>query len=410
MKNKDVSLILAAQGLRAASYGFTSVLLGALLGRQGRSETEVGILLTAIVAGNALTSLVVGRYGDRIGRRRLYAVLFVGLAASGLVFGLIDRFGALILVALAGTMSTEVVESGPFTSLEQAMLPALDERPGRRRIFGTYNAVATLAGSAGALAAGAPAILRQLFPATPQDRLFFLVLVPAGLVGAILALSLSDLAEVGRNPGRGGALQRSRKNVLRLSGLFALDSFAGGFVIQTFIAYWFVRRFGTSSEALGIVFFFVGLLQSGSFLVATRLAERIGILKTMVTSHLASNLLLALIPLAPVPSVAIALLLGRFALSQMDVPTRQAYVMALVDPEERTTASAYTNSARYLVRPLGPVLAGMAQQVTLGLPFFIGGGLKAVYDLTIWAWFRKVPLAESSVEEQTQAHDEHPNG
>lgn len=410
MKNKDVSLILAAQGLRAASYGFTSVLLGALLGRQGRSETEVGILLTAIVAGNALTSLVVGRYGDRIGRRRLYAVLFVGLAASGLVFGLIDRFGALILVALAGTMSTEVVESGPFTSLEQAMLPALDERPGRRRIFGTYNAVATLAGSAGALAAGAPAILRQLFPATPQDRLFFLVLVPAGLVGAILALSLSDLAEVGRNPGRGGALQRSRKNVLRLSGLFALDSFAGGFVIQTFIAYWFVRRFGTSSEALGIVFFFVGLLQSGSFLVATRLAERIGILKTMVTSHLASNLLLALIPLAPVPPVAIALLLGRFALSQMDVPTRQAYVMALVDPEERTTASAYTNSARYLVRPLGPVLAGMAQQVTLGLPFFIGGGLKAVYDLTIWAWFRKVPLAESSVEEQTQAHDEHPNG
>ena len=204
-----------------------------------------------------------------------------------------------------------------------------------------------------------------------------------------------------KRPGLGLPLQRSRTNVLRLCGLFAIDSFAGGFVVQSFIAYWFRVKFGVSVEVLGLVFFVVGLLQAGSFLVATRLAERIGLLNTMVFTHLPSNLLLAAIPLAPSFPVAMVLLFGRFALSQMDVPTRQAYIAALVDEEERTAAAAYTNSARYLTRPIGPALAGVAQQVTLGLPFFIGGGVKAAYDIAIWSWFRRVPIGseEGQLEE-----------
>jgi MFS family permease len=169
--------------------------------------------------------------------------------------------------------------------------------------------------------------------------------------------------------------------------------------VQAFIAYWFRLKFDVSVEVLGLVFFTVGLLQAGSFLVATRLADRIGLLNTMVFTHLPSNVLLMAIPLAPSFPIAMLLLFGRFALSQMDVPTRQAYIAALVDEDERTAAAAYTNTARYLTRPIGPVLAGALQQVALGLPFFIGGGVKAAYDIAIWSWFRRVPIG---TEEEAQ--------
>jgi MFS family permease len=393
----DANKILAAQGLRAAAYGFGSILLGASLEAQGWSPGRVGLLLAAIVAGNALTSFAVGRYADRLGRRRCYALLFVALALSGCVFGLIESLWPLVLVAMTGTLSTEVVESGPFTSLEQAMLPAVVERSRRARIFGTYNAVATVAGSLGALAAGGPELMARVWPGVAPDQRFFLVFVPVGLAGTALAGSLGEGAEAGTEASRsmeGTALRRSRANVARLCGLFAMDSFAGGFVIQSLIAYWLARRFGVSLQVLGMVFFGAGLLQTGSFLVATRLAERIGLLPTMVLTHLPSNLLLAAIPLAPTAPVAVALLLGRFSLSQMDVPTRQAYVVALVDPQERTAAAAYTNTARYAVRPFGTLFAGVVQQLALGLPFVIGGGIKALYDLLIWRWFRTVPLAD----------------
>jgi MFS family permease len=407
--SSDVARILSAQGLRAAAYGFTSVLLGASLEAQGWSGTQVGGLLTAIVAGTAFTTYTVGRYADRLGRRRAYALLFLGLAASGAAFGLTDSLWLLIAVALTGTLSPEIVESGPFTTLEQAMLPAVIDKARRTTIFGTYNTIATLAGSFGALAAGGPEVLRRTWPGVPAGQRFFLLLVPVGLAGAALAWSLSERSETGRRREKEGSmLQRSRHSVVRLSALFALDSFAGGFVIQSFIAYWFARRFDASLELLGVVFFGVGLFQSLSFMLATRLAERIGLLNTMVFTHLPSNILLAAIPLAPSLPVAVALLLGRFGLSQMDVPTRQAYVVALVDPEERTAAAAYTNSARYAVRPLGPLLAGFSQQLALGVPFVIGGGVKAIYDLVLWRWFKTVPLGpevQSVSEEGERAQD-----
>ena len=220
------------------------------------------------------------------------------------------------------------------------------------------------------------------------------MLVPVAVAGWAIGRSLSAAVEpVGVDAGR-GRLVRSRSTVSRLASLFALDSFGGGFTVSAFVAYWLTARFDASPAVIGATFFAIGLLQTVSFLVAPRLADRFGLLPTMVFTHLPSNLLLAAVAFAPNLATAIVLLLARTVLSQMDVPTRQAYVMALVDPDERTPAAAYTNTARYVSRPFGPPLAALAQTVALGLPFVIGGGIKSVYDVTLWRWFRRVPLPE----------------
>jgi predicted MFS family arabinose efflux permease len=377
----DARRILAVQALRAFAYGLGSVLIGVSLARQGLSGFEVGLVLGALLAGVALASIAVARTGDRVGRRRWYAGLFVVLGIAGAAFALTDEVWLLVLAALTGTVSTEVVESGPFTSLEQAMLPGAAGGGDPTRLFGTYNTVATLAGSLGALAAGVTAFV----DVKPQRLLFVYVVV--ALAGAMLALRLSDDVETGRRTG--GAPLRSRGIVRRLSALFALDSFGGGFVTQAFIAYWFTETYGTSPEVLGVVFFTLGLLQTVSFQVAVRLAGRVGLLNTMVFTHLPSNALLALIPLAPTEAAAFALLLTRSLLSQMDVPTRQAYVVGVVDPDERTAAAAYTNTARYATRPLGPLAAAPIMQLSLGAPFVIAGALKSAYDLALYAAFRR---------------------
>jgi len=279
-----------------------------------------------------------------------------------------------------------VVESGPFTSLEQAMLPSAAEGHDPTRLFGTYNTIATLAGSLGALAA----ICTRAVDVEAQR---FLLLYPVAAVAAVfVAAGLSAAVEA--RPVQSSAprrpLERSRGIVTRLSGLFALDSFGGGFVTQAFLAYWFTEKWGTSTATLGVVFFTIGFLQAGSFQVATRLAGRIGLLNTMVFTHLPSNLLLALIPFAPSQAAAIALVFARFALSQMDVPTRQAYVAVVVAPEERVAAAAYTNTARYVVRPIGPLLSGPLLAVAVGAPFVIAGAVKCVYDIGMYALFRHV--------------------
>ena len=213
--------------------------------------------------------------------------------------------------------------------------------------------------------------------------------------GLLLATRLSRAVEaprVGPSPTAPRPLGPSRGNVYRLSALFALDSFGGGFVVQAFIAYVFTRRFDASPEILGTAFFAIGILQALSFQVASRLAGRIGLLRTMVFTHLPSNVLLALIAFAPNLETALALLFARFALSQMDVPARQAYVMALVTPDERTAAAGYTNAARYVSRPLAPVVAGAVAGVSLVSPFLIAGVVKSVYDLALYLMFRRVPL------------------
>jgi predicted MFS family arabinose efflux permease len=286
---------------------------------------------------------------------------------------------------LSGALSTEVVESGPFTTLERVMLARTDARqPQVVRGFGVYNATATLAGAAGALLGALPA----------DQRLVGGTLVAVGVIGALLAARLPERVEAPAAEGAGPrrALASSRRPVLRLAGLFAIDSLAGGFVVQAWIAYWLGVRHGAPTRVIGVVFAAVGLLQAASFLAAPAIANRVGLLATMVFSHLPSNLLLAAVPLAPNLPVAVGLLLARTCLSQMDVPTRQAYVMALVPPAEQTAAAAVTNTARYLTRPVGPALAGLLQPLGLALPFLVAGVVKSAYDLALWRLFRPVQL------------------
>lgn len=394
--SRDARLVLAAQALRAFGYGFAAVLLGVVLADRQLSGFEVGLVVTSVVAGTAIASVAVARYADGVGRRRCYIGLYLLLAATGVVFAFAQQLWALVGVALFGALSTEVVESGPFTSLEQAMLATELHGRARTRGFGIYNAVATAAGALGALAVGLPELARSQWSSAPGDQAWFLVLVPAALAGAGVAASLSSDVEAPRRaPGETRSrLTRSRRTVFRLSGLFALDSFGGGFVVQAFLAYWLSARYHASVATLGLVFFGVALIQTASFLVAPRLAERFGLLPTMVFTHLPSNVLLMLIPFAPSLPIAIGLLFGRTALSQMDVPTRQAYVMALVEPAERTPAAAYTNTARYLTRPLGAILAGAAQSIGLGAPLVIAGTIKSAYDIALWRWFSHVPIPD----------------
>ena len=384
----DARRILAVQALRAFAYGLGSILIGVTLARSGLSGGEVGAVLGALLAGAALGSFALARAGDRIGRRRWYVGLLVVMGLAGTVFALTDSMPLLVLAALTGTISTEVVESGPFTTLEQAMLPQAAGTHDPTSLFGTYNIVATLAGSLGALGAAAVSLL-DLDP--QQLMLVYPVVALAALVPALHITAAMEPARRRTGP-PGGSLRRSRGVVHRLAGLFALDSFGGGFVTQAFIAFWFVESFGTSTATLGVVFLGVGFLQAVSFRVAVRLAGRIGLLRTMVFTHLPSNVLLACIALAPTEAVAIALLLGRVALSQMDVPTRQAFVVAVVHPDERTAAAGTTNGARYVTRPFGALLSGPLLQLSLGAPFVVAGALKSVYDLGLYAAFRRVRL------------------
>lgn len=390
----DARRVIAAQALRGFAYGLGTLLLGTTLKRRGLSSAEVGAVLAAIVGGTIGVSLAVARWADRAGRRRCYAGLYLALAVAGATFAVSGNVMVLVLVGLTGSMSTEVIDNGPFTTLEQTMLASELGGRERSRGFGLYNAVATAAGSLGALAAGGPELLRHFLPRLPVDQRFFLLFVPVALCGAAIAASLSPAVEAPDEARRrrGSGLGRSRPTVVRLAALFATDAFGGGFVVQAFIVYWFSSRFHTSVGTLGLVFFAIGLLQTVSFLAASWLAERYGLLRTVVFSHLPSNLLLVAIAFAPNAAMGLGLLLARSALSSMDVPTRQAYVMGLVDAEERSAAAGYTNTVRYAVRPAGPMLAGSGQSLFVGFPFLIAGTIKAAYDLVLWRWFR-LPVA-----------------
>jgi predicted MFS family arabinose efflux permease len=390
----DLWTIFAVQALRALLYGFGSVLIGSALARAGYSGFKASIVLTSMLAGFALMSIVVGTRGDYLGRRRVYGWLFVVMGIAGAIFALTRSLPALILAALTGTVSVEANESGPITSLEQAMIPQAAGAPSNRtRAFSRYNAVAYLAGSLGALAAGGPDFFRRFFPAVPASQRFLLAYPAVAFACVMLTMRLSPQVEAGEELTRARRfpLIESKRKVAGLSALFALDSFGGGFVVASFIVFWFQKKFGASTELMGLVFFLVGLLQSGSSIAAGWVAGRIGLLNTMVFTHLPSNVLLILVPFMPNLRLAIAMLLARFAISQMDVPARQAYVVGVVGVAERTAAASYTNTARYVVRPGGSLLGGyVTDAVGLSSPFVIGGALKIVYDLILLATFRRV--------------------
>jgi len=386
----DLRLILWIQAVRAFLYGFGAVILGSALARSGATDFQVGLIGAAILAGMAMSAIAVGFAGDRVGRRRSYMVLLITLGIVGLGFALTDRIWILLILALFGTMSTDANENGPLTTLEQSMIGQAPAEA-RLHVFGRYNAVAYLAGSIGALAAGGPAFLRNAWAGAPADRIWFL-LFPVGAVAClVLSRGLSGAMEI--EMARGGRrLERSKGRVTTLASLFAVDAFAGGFVVTVFVVYWFERTFGASLELMSAVFFAAGLLQAGSSIAAATVGSRFGLLNTMVFTHLPSNILLIMVPLMPTLPLAIVVLLARFALSQMDVPTRQAYIAAMVDPEERTAAAATTNTARYVARPFGPLVGTALMRVALGAPWVVAGTLKSVYDLMLWRMFKKVEL------------------
>jgi len=389
-------ILICIQALRALLYGYSAVLLGEIFAREGLAVATVGAIFTAMLVGMALSSLAVGRWAHSIGHLRLYRGLFVLLGVAGTAFALSEWTPLLIVAALTGTLSTDANESGPITSLEQAMLSGVAAHA-RPRVFGYYNAAAYLAGAAGALAAGGPSALRHIFPGVPGDQRWLLAYPVIALVCLWLTTRLPADVEPGVQRQRRRGMVRSRGNVQRLAALFAVDAFGGGLVVQSFIVFWFQRRFGASIGLMGVVFFGVGLLQGASSLAAPALARRIGLLNTMVFTHLPSNVLLAAVALMPSLPLAIAALLGRSVLSQMDVPARQAYLAALVDPEERIAAAAYTNSARYAGRPLGPVGAGaLMQDVAIQAPFLVAGAVKVVYDVALFVMFRRVVTDEES--------------
>jgi len=406
--SRDATLLIAGQGLRAAGYGFTAVILGVLLADRGYTPLQAGVVLTALIAGTAVASLVAARLADRVGLRRSYGWFFLAMAAAGAIVAIGAPFWVLLVIALTGTLSTDVVDNGPATTLEQVMLAAEDA--GTAIVYGRYNAVGAAAGALGALAAALPGLGQHGDSGIPAW--LFAVLIPIGLTGALLAWRLSPAVETtsaGALPGliqtvrASSRLGPSRPVVRQLATLFAVDAAGGGLVTTGFLAYFFSQRYGVSIAALGWLFFSVSIVQAVSVMLAPRLARRFGLIATMVGTHLPSNLLLIAVAFAPNFPIAAALMLARTTLSQMDVPTRQALVMTVVTPGERTTAAAVTNASRYVVRPIGPLVAGAVQQLALGAPLVLAGLIKAGYDLALWHWAHHLPRL--SVEPDTTHND-----
>jgi MFS family permease len=400
--DRDILLLYGSRGLRMFAYGFLSVLLALYLAGLGYGGAQIGVLLSVALAGSAVTTAAVSLLADRWGRRRTLVLSSLLLAGAGLALAAEGPYPLLLLFAAVGTMSPTGQEVGPYQSLEQAALARAGAggaaRAGGVHTYAWYNLVGSLAGAFGALAAGlVPPLLVRLGWSEPDAlRSLLWAFVACGLVLAVLSALLS--AQVEPPAGEGiaratGGLHRSRGIVLRLTALFGLDSLAGGLVVQSLVAFWFHQRFGVGLEQLGPLFFGTNLLSALSFLAAARLAERFGLLNTMVFTHLPSNLLLALVPFMPTWQLAAAVLLARHTLSQMDVPTRQAYTMAVVAPSEQAAAAGLTNAVRTGAASVAPLLSGFALQFAAsGLPFVISGGLKAIYDIGLWLTFRRVPL------------------
>ncbi|MEX2245505.1 MAG: MFS transporter [Dehalococcoidia bacterium] len=396
---RDATLLLSTRALRSFGDGFVSVLLARFLTELGFSGVRVGAVATATLLGTAMATLLVGAIADRFGRRRM---LFAGTllaAGTGLALASSSAFLPILLIAFAGTINPTAGDVSVFLPVEQAILPQTVDAGQRTRLFARYNLAGALAAAAGALFAGVPSLLHRWVGWDVLDvlRAMFVLYAALALVNLSAYRALSPAVE-SAVPARGAPLHRSRGIVLRLSGLFALDAFAGGFVVQSMVALWLFERYGLSLGQAALILSAAGVCTAASFLVAARVAERFGLINTMVFTHLPSNVLLMLVPLMPNVWLAVVVLLARQSLSQMDVPTRQSYTMAVVEPDERAAAASVTGVARSLSSSGSPVLAGLLLGATsFGWPLIIGGALKSVYDLLLLAQFRGVRPAEEVV-------------
>lgn len=398
---RDGALIFTGRAVRTFSLGALSLTLPLLLKSRGLSAAALGGVLTATLVEDALLTIAVTALAPLWGRRRLLILSSVPMVAGGLALALSRDTAWLLAAVVVAVVSANGQDAGPFSPLEVAILP--DAVPARRqtRAFAWLNVAGFLPAALGALAAGQWIRMATASGTALEDALRSVVWVyVAG--GLALAAVYSGLSRDRGGPSAVAAageprtwlgLHRSRAIVLQLAGLQALDALAGGFVGQSLLVYWFDQRFGVGPDALGRLFFGTQVLSALSFLAAARLAERVGLLHTMVFTHILSNLLLAAVAAMPTFRLAGATLLGRHLFSQMDVPTRQSYTMALVAPDERAPAAGLTTAVRGLAQSLSPVLAGIAlAHAAFGLPFLLAGGLKVVYDLALFARLRHVAL------------------
>ena len=394
----DGWLLFATCGLRSFAYGFLSVILGLYLDAVGLSPAAIGWIFTAALAGGAVMTIIITAVADRFGRRALLIVGAVLMALAGSVFALSRDPVLLMIAAVVGTISPSGKEVGPFLSIEQAILPQTTHDEQRTAIFSAYNLVGSFAGAVGALAVAIPSLLSL---STINGYRFLLWgYVVAAMVLAVLFGLLSRQVEAKERAGlqsRQYGVRKSRPIVARLSELFALDAFAGGFIVQSIVAYWFYLRFKTDLNALGGIFFGTNFLSALSFLAAPAIARRFGLLNAMVFTHLPSNFLLLFVPLMPTLELAVIMLLVRNSLSQLDVPTRQSYTMAVVDTDERAASAGILSVARNAGAAVAPLFTGaILAAPTLGLPFLLAGGLKIIYDLWIFTVFRNVKPPEEN--------------
>ncbi len=400
----DIPLLFTTRIIRMFCYGFLSVVLVLYLSEAGLTEQQAGLLFTFTLAGDAAISLYLTTHADNFGRKKTLIVGALLMLGAGITFLLTNNLIVLMIAAIIGVISPSGNEIGPFLSVEQAGLSQLLPDKLRTKVFAWYNLAGSFSTAIGALTGGWLAQFLQLSGWTEFDSYRYILTSYAvgGLLIAVIFLQLSPAIEVRSENNQTKkvlGLHQSRKVVFKLSSFFALDAFAGGLIVQSMIAYWFHVKFGVDAGVIGSIFFGANLLAGISALMAARLARKIGLINTMVFTHVPSNILLILVPLMPTLPLAAAMLLLRFSISQMDVPTRQSYTMAVVAPDERSAASGVTSIARSVGAAVSPSLTGLflASQALFSLPFLLSGGLKLIYDALLYRSFRRVRPPEEGI-------------
>ena len=403
----DGSFLFITRIARMFGYGFLSVVLVLYLEQVGLSQVQIGLLLTLTLIGDTIISLWITTSADRFGRRRMLILGAVLMIFAGILFAITRNFLFLLIAATIGVISPSGYEVGPFLSIEQAALSQIVSDEKRTHLFAWYNLVGSFATALGALGGGGlvQALQDSGVSALGSYRTIVIGYAIIGVLLGVLFTRLSPAVEV-RAGGDSShstsdfktrfGLHRSRGVVLKLSALFSIDAFAGGFVLQSLLAYWFHVRFNVQPAILGSIFFGANILAGLSALTAAWMASRIGLIRTMVFTHIPSNILLILVPLMPNLPLAIAVLLLRFSISQMDVPTRQSYTMAVVAPDERSAAAGITGIARTIGASLSPAFTGplLANAALMNVPFFLSGGLKIIYDLMLYRNFKAIKPPE----------------
>jgi MFS family permease len=397
----DIPLLFTTRIIRLFCYGFLSIILALYLTETGLTESQIGLLFTLTLIGDAGISLWLTTSADRVGRRKILIVGAFLMAGAGLGFVLTRNYILLIIFATLGVISPADKDIGPFLSIEQSSLSQLVSKNARTNYFAWYNLAGSFASAAGALGGGwlSQSLLNIGLSSFDSYRTVLMGYSLGGFVLLVLFVNLSKSIEVVKQPKPEKSvlgLHRSRKVVFKLSSLFALDAFAGGLIVQSMFAYWFHVRFGVNAGTLGSIFFGANILAGISALLAVRIAKRFGLINTMVFTHIPSNVLLVLLPFMPTLPLAIGLLLVRFSISQMDVPTRQSYTMAVVDPDERSAASGVTSIARSVGASISPMLTGLFFSIPtlISAPFILSGSLKIFYDLLLFREFRAVKPPE----------------